>query len=97
MEKTVEPEKEEEPVDDYTVTLLSIKRNYFYKEKYEAAAWKLREMVDDGRCPAEAKLFLAKTYYHLKEYAKALKILVHLRDHFPDEADFWINRVANKL
>jgi len=86
---------------DYDYIMLTVKRRYFYSEDYESAIDRLTALVEDPDCPApvrsEAWLFLGKAYYYTREYAKALKIMVRMKSDFPDEADFWISRIAAKL
>jgi hypothetical protein len=86
---------------DYDYIMLTVKRRHFYSEDYAAAIESLTGLVNDPDCPEqvrnEAWLFLGKACYYTKDYAKALKIMVKVRRTFPDEADFWISRIAAKL
>jgi hypothetical protein len=98
----VEPVKTvAKPKKDYPYILLTVRRRHFETGDYGTAAIRFAEVADDPDCPEEvaneARLFLAKTFYEQKKYAAALKLFVRLKPVYPDEADFWISRIASKL
>ncbi len=71
----------------------------YYGENYEKCLMELMKIIysdADGKSKNIARLFLAKTYYKLGKYNKALVIFAKLQDVYPDESKFWINLIANK-
>jgi len=86
---------------DYSYILITVRRKYFETGDYVTAEKRFRELAEDPDCPEnianEARLFLARTLYERKEYIPALKIFVKLRHIYPEETEFWINRIASKL
>ena len=86
---------------DYDYIMLTVKQKFFYAEDYASAIERLSDLTEDPDCPEEVRdeawLFLGKSYYYIRDYSRALKIMVKIRRAFPDEADFWISRIAAKL
>lgn len=89
---------ETKPYDDI---LLEVKRGSYYEEHYQEALVALKSLANDENCPLEvrneAELFIGKCYYQLGRYSEAIKSLIKVKNIFPEEADFWIGRSADKL
>ena len=89
---------ETKPYDDI---LLEVKRGSYYEEHYQEALVALKSLANDENCPVEvrneAELFIGKCYYQLGRYSEAIKSLIKVKNIFPEEADFWISRSADKL
>ncbi len=87
--------------DYFNKLLVNIKYDSFFEGRYQNALAKLKILVSEPSCPAdvktEAELFIGKSYYHLGRYVDAIKILVKIKKDYPEEADFWISRAADKL
>ncbi len=69
--------------------------NYYYTKDYNTCINELKifiKIAKDEELKARAELFMAKSYYYLHKYKKALKLFIKLRKKFPEECDFWIER-----
>lgn len=86
---------------DHADRLLEVRRRYYNAGDYATAARRFAELAADPACPPavadEARLFLAKTLYHQGQYKESLRLFVRIRPVFPEEADFWIGRIASRL
>jgi len=99
---TIKKEKiiSKKPKIDYNEKLEFIIINYYYKQNYNKCINELEKIVKkeiDTNIKNKANLFLAKSYFWIGNYKKALNLFVKLKDVYPDETSFWISRITSKL